>query len=102
MIVARWHLNARFGKKQELIDEIRKWWETIGKDIGQTDYEMLTGSVGAAESLIVVDVRCKDMAALDAQWEKLKGRRDHVEFSNRIEPLLVSGSTRWELFRLIN
>jgi hypothetical protein len=42
------------------------------------------------------------MVALDAQWEKLKDRRDHAEFSNRIEPLLVSGSTRWELFRLVN
>lgn len=57
MIVARWYVNARFGRKQDLISELKAWWCTIGKEIGQTDYSILTGSIGAAESLITVDVR---------------------------------------------
>lgn len=102
MIVARWHVNARFGKKQELIREMRNWWEKIGREIGQTDYTLMTGSVGAAESLVVVDVRCNDMAELNQQWDALAKRADHIEFASKIEPLLVSGSTRWEIFRVID
>lgn len=101
MIIARWHVNARFGKKQELIDELKTWWSTIGKEIGQTDYSIMTGSIGAAESLITVDVRCRDLAELHQQWDDLARREDHARFAGGIEPLLVSGSTRWEVFRTI-
>jgi hypothetical protein len=102
MIIARWHVHARFGKKQELIRELRHWWETIGKEIGQTDYAILTGSIGAPEALVAVDVRCRDLAELGEQWERLGTRSDHAAFATRIEPLLVSGSTRWEIFRTVD
>lgn len=102
MIVARWHVNARFGRKQELIDELKAWWSTIGQEIGQTDYSIMTGSIGAAESLIIVDVRCRDLAELHQQWDALARREDHAKFSVKIEPLLVSGSTRWEVFRTVD
>lgn len=101
MIIARWQVNARFGHKQELIDELKHWWSTIGRDIGQTDVTLLTGSVGAAESLITVDVRCKDMAELQGQWDKLAQSVEHKRFATRVEPLLVSGMTHWEILRVV-
>lgn len=102
MIIARWHVNARFGHKQDLIREIRTWWSTIGQEIGQTDYNIMTGSIGAPESLVTVDVRCRDLAQLHEQWDALAPREDHATFASRIEPLLVSGSTRWEVFRTVD
>lgn len=99
MIVARWQINARFGRKQELIAEIKRWWDTIGREIGQTEVSILTGSVGAAESLVTVDVHCHSLAELEKQWDQLAQREDHKAFADRIEPLLVSGSTRWEILR---
>ncbi|GAB3188367.1 hypothetical protein [Hydrogenophaga aquatica] len=101
MIVARWQVNARFGHKQELIEELKSWWSTIGRDIGQTDITILTGSVGAAESLVTVDVRCQDMAELEAQWDQLARFAEHKAFAQRVEPLLVSGSTRWEILKQV-
>jgi hypothetical protein len=102
MIIARWHCNARFGMKQELIDRLRNWWQTIGKEIGQTDYAIATGSIGAAESLITVDVRVKDLSELDQQWSRLAKHAGHAAFSGEIEPLLVSGTTRWEVLRVVD
>ncbi|MCT7373741.1 NIPSNAP family protein [Chelativorans salis] len=102
MIIARWYCNARFGKKQELIDRIKQWWGTIGKEVGQTDYAVYTGSIGAEESLVTVDVRVASLAELDEQWNKLADREDHKAFGRDIEPLLVSGSTRWEILRAAN
>lgn len=101
MIVARWQVNARFGFKQELIDEIRNWWKTIGRDIGQTDFSIMTGSVGAAESLVTVDVRCHDMSELQSQWDQLAHFAEHKAFAQKVEPLIVSGSTRWEILRIV-
>jgi hypothetical protein len=101
MIIARWYVYARFGHKQELIDKLKKWWETIGREIGQTDCSICTGSVGAEEALVTVDVRVNDMAELDAQWNKLAERDDHRAFGKEIEPLLVSGRSRWEILRAV-
>jgi hypothetical protein len=81
--------------------EIKKWWSTIGAEIGQTDILILTGSIGAAEALVSVDVRCRDLAELNNQWAKLGQRSDHAQFAKEIEPLIVSGSTRWEVLRVI-
>lgn len=102
MIIARWHCHARFGRKQELIERIKGWWETIGREIGQTDYAIYTGSIGAEEALVSVDVRVESLAELDAQWNRLAGREDHKAFGREVEPLLVSGRSRWEVLRVVS
>lgn len=101
MIIARWYCQARFGHKQELIEKIQQWWASIGREIGQTDATITTGSVGAAESVVAVDVRVADMATLSAQWDRLADRSDHRDWGKSIEPLVVSGSTRWEIYRVV-
>ena len=101
MIIARWYCQARFGHKQELLGKITEWWTTIGREIGQTDYTITTGSIGAAESVVAVDVRVADMATLSTQWDKLAENADHREWGKAIEPLVVSGSTRWEIYRVV-
>ncbi len=30
MIVARWHIQARFGHKQEAIDSLKGWYQEVG------------------------------------------------------------------------
>jgi hypothetical protein len=87
--------------KQDVIEKMKHWWSTIGKEIGQTDYTIATASVGAPEALITVDVRVRDMAELNEQWTRLAERQDHKDFGREVEPLIVSGSTRWEIFRVI-
>jgi Transposase, Mutator family len=42
----------------------------------------------------------RDMAELNEQWSKLAARDDHKNFARDLEPLIVSGSTRWEIFRV--
>ncbi|MDH3380566.1 MAG: hypothetical protein OEQ39_26935 [Gammaproteobacteria bacterium] len=102
MIVARWHVKSRFGMKNQVIEKIKQWWETIGKEIGQTDHVLMTGSVGAEEALVTIDVRVRDMAELQQQWDALAERSDHQQYAAELEPLIVSGSTRWEIFRVID
>ena len=101
MLVARWQFKARFGMKPEVVEKIKDWWGTIGATLGQADHTIMTGSVGAAEALVTVDVRVRDMGELGDQWDKLAQREDHKKFATELEPLIVSGSTRWEIFRLV-
>jgi hypothetical protein len=104
MIIARWHIDARFGHKQAVIESLKKWLRTIGAQIGWTENKVriATGSVGALESTVEVDVTINDLAELNASWEKLGTIAAHKEWSKEIEPYIVSGTPRWDVFRIVD
>ena len=104
MMVARWHIHARFGHKQAVIESLKKWHNAIGTQIGWTKdkVRIATGSVGALESAVEVDVTIKDLAELNASWEKLGTIAAHKEWSKEIEPYVVSGTPRWEVLRIVD
>jgi hypothetical protein len=103
MMIARWHIEAKFGHKSEVIASLKKWNETFGTQIGWTadKVRMLTGSVGAPESLVTSEIQIKDLAELNSAWEKLGTLDGHAEWSRDLEPHVVSGSTRWEIHRVL-
>ena len=103
MIVARWNIEARFGHKQIAIDLIKKWNKDIGAQIGWTEdkVRVLTGSVGALESTIQVEILLKDFSELNASWEKLLNIKANKQWGKKLEPSIVSGTSRWEVFRVV-
>ena len=103
MIIARWQIDARFGHKQEVIDSLRNWHENIGNQIGwkMENTTIMTGSVGARESTVVSEVMLPSMKDLEKAWEKLSTIKDHKQWSKNLEPKIVSGSHRWEIYRKI-
>jgi hypothetical protein len=72
--------------ERDELDEVMGYIRAAGAPIGQTDYTITTGSVGALESVIAVDLRVADMAELNAQWEKLAQREDHKAWARRSSP----------------
>lgn len=102
MIVARWSIDARFGHKQTVVDSMLKWQREIGASIGWTEVRLLTGSVGAHESTIQSEVVLQDLAALSASWDKLSNHAAHKAWSKELEPFVVSGTPRWEIFRVLH
>ena len=104
MIIARWHIDARFGHKQDAIDAIKKWSRDIASQIGWTrdKVRIATGSIGALESTVEMDVLVEDLATLNASFDKLGSIPAHKEWSKLIEPYIVSGTPRWEIFRIVD
>jgi hypothetical protein len=95
MIIARWHIDARFGHKQAVIESLKKWLRTIGAQIGWTENKVriATGSVGALESTVEVDVTINDLAELNASWDladALKAVRLAGAAMDLCDPLSVS------------
>jgi hypothetical protein len=103
MMIARWHIDARFGHKQTVIDSMKAWQRDIGSQIGWTNdkVRITTGSVGALESTVEVDVLVRDLSELDASWNELGSIQAHKEWSTQIEPYIVSGTPRWEILRVV-
>jgi hypothetical protein len=103
MIIARWNIDACFGHKAIVIDSIKKWLKDIGAQIGWTDDKVtvLAGSIGAPESSIQVEILLKDLSELNTSWEELATIEAHQQWSRYIEPYVVSGTPRWEIFRVV-
>lgn len=103
MIIARWHIDARFGQKPAVIDAVKTWCKAIGSQIGWTEERLriTTGAIGALESTVELEVLLDDMIELEASWNKLGSIAAHKEWGQQIEPRIVSGSTHWQIFRVV-
>jgi len=103
MIQARWQIDARFGHKQTVINLLKKWNQEIGSQIGWTadQVRVVTGSIGALESTVVLEVELDDLGSLSASWEKLGSIEAHKQWSQDIEPHIVSGTSHWQIFRIV-
>jgi len=103
MMVARWSITAKFGYKQELLKLMYRWLEEIGPQVGYTkdNQRILTGSIGVPESVVQTETLVKDLAELNATWEKLASIPAHQQWGKEIEQYVVSGSNRWEIYRVL-
>ena len=103
MMIARWQFTAQFGRKQEAIDLIKEWNEQIGSqtDIDVSKERTITGSVGASEGLVETEYEIDGLHDLDDFFSKIATIQMHAEWGKKMGEVIVSGSTRWEVFRVI-
>ncbi len=101
MLIARWQIDARFGRKQKVIDAIVRWTQEIAPQIGLLKGRMLSGSIGAREATVEHNWEVDDLAHLERAWAKLGTIEAHKQWSAALEPDVVSGSARWSIFRVL-
>jgi hypothetical protein len=103
MMIARWTIDAKFGYKPVALELMTRWAQEIGPQIGWTrdKTRLLTGSVGALESTIQSEILVKDLNELNEAWSKLGSIEAHKRWSKELEPYVVSGTNRWEIFRVV-
>jgi hypothetical protein len=103
MMIARWSIDAKFGHKQNVIDLMHRWMSEIAPQIGFTPEKarLLTGSVGALEATLQTEHLIENLAELDQAWEKLARIEAHKQWGKELEPYVVSGTSRWEIYRLL-
>lgn len=102
-MIARWHIDARFGHKQAVLDAVKRWNRDIGAQIGWSadKVRVTTGSVGALESTVEVEVQIENLTELDQAWNKLGTIAAHQQWSKDLEPNVVSATPRWEIYRIV-
>ena len=103
MMVARWSIDAKFGYKQAVIDSMKRWLQEIGPQAGVDAQRtrLLTGSVGALEATVMTEHLIEDLTELNRVWDKLGSLPAHQQWSKDLEPNVVSGTSRWEIYRVV-
>ncbi len=103
MLTARWQIDARFGHKQTMIDLLRKWESEVGSKAGtgNFDFKMLTGSIGVREATVEADHTVENLAQLERFFEVIGKMDAHKQWGKDLEPYVVSGSSLWNIYRVI-
>ena len=104
MMIAKWCIDAKFGHKPEVVESLTQWFEEIGSQIGWTkeNSRILVGSVGALESSIISEITIANLTELNDAWQKLGDIEEHKAWSKTLEPHVVSGTPKWEIYRIID
>ena len=102
-MIARWHVQAKFGHKQAVIDLMNEWSREIGSqtDIDMTKARLINGSLGAREAEIQEDIEIGSLSELDAFFAKIGSVKLHQDWGKKMSEVVVSGSTYWEVFRVL-
>ena len=100
-IIARWSFIAKFGRKSESINHLKRWIDEIGSQAGCTinNTQIITGSVGILESQVEMNVALDSLTSLDEFFNKIPGK-EHVEWGKEMSEYITDGSTRWDVFRI--
>ncbi|MFE0016117.1 hypothetical protein ACFWXH_14810 [Mesorhizobium sp. NPDC059054] len=103
MFSARWQIDAKFGHKQTVLELMRKWEREIGSqvDIAELKFQIMTGSIGAREATIETHHQVESLARLEEFFAKIAKIDAHAKWGKEIEPYVVSGSSLWQIFRVV-
>jgi len=104
MFIARWQIEARFGHKQDALDSMSRWIKEVGSKIGWKpgSVRVITGSIGANESVIETEMTIKSLKELEDAWAKLAKLKTHRKWGKEFEKYVVSGTARWTIFRVVD
>jgi hypothetical protein len=104
MLIARWNIDVRFGQKNNFISAYKKWSEEVGNKVGlsKDKLRVAAGSIGVNESRFECEYNVESLEQLQRMWEDMSTMEAHQQFGKDLEPIIVSGSNRWEVFRVVD
>ncbi|SFN73884.1 hypothetical protein SAMN03159463_00451 [Mesorhizobium sp. NFR06] len=103
MFSARWQIDAKFGHKQTALELLKKWEREIGSQVGLADlkFQIMTGSIGAREATIESHHQVESLAQLEEFFAKIAKIEAHAKWGKELEPYVVSGTSLWQIFRIV-
>jgi hypothetical protein len=103
MLIARWQIDARFGHKDKVLELVHGWERSIGPKVGldKMKTQLSTGSIGAREATVEMNHSVASLAELEQLFEKLGKQEAHKKWGQDMEPHVVSGSSHWQIFRVL-
>ena len=101
MFVARFSVDVRFGHKDDFTLAMKKWQAEVGSKVGWDNQRVLTGSIGAPESRFEMEMQVSSLADLENAWARMVELPHHKVYAKELEQHIVSGSNRWEVFRVV-
>lgn len=104
MFIARWQFATQFGKTEDCIAILKKWEIDVGQRIGWRpgSVRILAGFLGVSESEVEFESRFDNLSDLESAWADMQRAHYHKEYLKMLEPMIVSGTNRWNVYREVS
>lgn len=103
MLVCQWHLDIPYGKQGEAVRVMTAW----GKEkLASSEFRrckgtrLMAGIVGESASHIVDEYLFESLADFESALAGM-GQPQFKSHSDALAPLIIPGSQRWVVFRII-
>ena len=103
MYICQWHIDVPYGKQGDAVEIMRAWSKDMFVSSGfrrARSNRIMVGHVGKSASHVVVEFEMESLAEWEDGLSEMAGPvfRAH---SDRLAPLIVAGSQRWEIYRVM-
>lgn len=104
MFIARWQFTVQSGQTDKCISLLQKWEIDVGQRIGWRpgSVRILRGFIGACDGEVEFESRFDSLSDLEGAWNDMARIPHHAEYMKLLEPLMVSGTNRWNIYRVVN
>lgn len=103
MLVCQWHLDVVYGKQSDALAVIRAWGAEKLASSGfskATFGRVMVGAVGASPSHIVDEYLFNSLEDFESALKDMGADRFRAH-SDRLAPLVVPGSQKWIVWRVV-
>jgi hypothetical protein len=103
MYVCQWHLDVPFGRQGEALQVIRDWGREKVASSGfrkATGLRVMVGHVGLSASHIVDEYCFDTLAEFETALAEMGAERFR-RHAQRLAPLIVPGSQRWTILKVV-
>jgi len=105
MFIAAWSFDLQYGTRDEALRALRESKSMVESVQGWKSKRsrLLSGSIGAPESRMIIEHEFASLADLESSWEAL--HKNASTFQNLVKQLkgvMVGGSPRWEIYRVMD
>jgi hypothetical protein len=91
---------AHSGRRDEASALLKSFAAETAKEFGLPESRILTGSIGIADSTVVMETPMKSLADFDDQLEKINKWSGMQRYGQKFGELFVSGSHHFEVLRI--
>lgn len=103
MMIARWHVHAKFGHKSEVIAFMKEWDREVAvqTNIDASKIRYYSGNVGVREAEIQTEFQIEGLGDLDDFFKKIATVEIHADWGRKMSDYVVSGSSYWEVLHIV-
>lgn len=100
MFLIRSISQAQSGRRDDAVALMKAFAAEAHKELGSPEARILTGSIGPADSTVVMERVLESLAAFEQDLAKINKWPGMQRYGQKFGELFISGSHRFEIYRI--
>ena len=103
MYICQWSLEIVFGKQKQALDIMREWGAEKFRSsrFKKSKNRVYVGHIGESPSLIIDEYEFEQLEDFTVALTEM-GQPQFKQFSDAMAPLIIPGTQKWKVFRIIS